>query len=184
MSCMLEHMDAYYLRRILRRLIDKEMDRTSNCSSWGREEIKCVQSSYLIIKVRSPNSGTLLKFPLLKFSGTLNHKLSKMFFLLWRSEDICLEIWRGLIQPSDFKNGLPKPTYELTVKGGDKVKHTNRRNRGYKYKFVTLWFIIDDFRLYDINYYYGMILVYISVIYAIRCMVLYYYKYNFVTLCY
>ncbi|KAI5395096.1 hypothetical protein KIW84_061630 [Lathyrus oleraceus] len=26
MSCMLEHMDAYYLRRILRRLIDKEMD--------------------------------------------------------------------------------------------------------------------------------------------------------------
>lgn len=31
MSCMMEHMDAYYLRRILRRLIDKEMDRTSNC---------------------------------------------------------------------------------------------------------------------------------------------------------
>lgn len=26
MSCMMEHMDAYYLRRILRRLIDKEMD--------------------------------------------------------------------------------------------------------------------------------------------------------------
>ncbi|CAJ2652405.1 unnamed protein product [Trifolium pratense] len=99
-----------------------------------------------------------------------------MFFLLWRSEDICLEIWRGLIQPSDFKNGLPKPTYELTVKGGDKVKHTNRRNRGYKYKFVTLWFIIYDFRLYDINYYHGMILVYISIIYAIRCMVLYYYS--------
>ncbi|XP_059437813.1 lysine-specific demethylase JMJ31 isoform X2 [Corylus avellana] len=33
MTCMLEHMDAYYLRRILRRLTDKEMDQVLNKTS-------------------------------------------------------------------------------------------------------------------------------------------------------
>lgn len=33
MSGMSEHMDAYYLRRILKRLTDKEMDRTKCYSS-------------------------------------------------------------------------------------------------------------------------------------------------------
>ncbi|KAG5051793.1 hypothetical protein JHK87_003991 [Glycine soja] len=42
MSCMLEHMDAYYLRRILRRLIDKEMDRTNYCLSWGWGKLSCL----------------------------------------------------------------------------------------------------------------------------------------------
>lgn len=48
MSCMLEHMDSYYLRRILRRLIDKEMDRTNYYLNWGWE-LGCMYASSLIM---------------------------------------------------------------------------------------------------------------------------------------
>ncbi|XP_027365269.1 uncharacterized protein LOC113872152 isoform X2 [Abrus precatorius] len=57
MSCMLEHMDAYYLRRILRRLIDKEMDqlllklgigktRTSECKLPNKGRADHVNGNY------------------------------------------------------------------------------------------------------------------------------------------
>lgn len=41
MSNMLEHMDAYYLRRILRRLMDKEMNQVLPKASPGTEKLKC-----------------------------------------------------------------------------------------------------------------------------------------------
>ncbi|KAI4301196.1 hypothetical protein L6164_034499 [Bauhinia variegata] len=48
MSCLLEHMDAYYLRRILRRLIDKEMYHLLHMSGMGKTRM----SSYKL-----PDSG-------------------------------------------------------------------------------------------------------------------------------
>lgn len=54
MSCMLEHMDSYYLRRILRRLIDKEMDRTNYCLNWGWELGGVYASSLLMEKQIMP----------------------------------------------------------------------------------------------------------------------------------
>ncbi|XP_028758412.1 uncharacterized protein LOC114717446 isoform X2 [Neltuma alba] len=39
MSCMLEHMDTYYLRRILRRLIDKEMDQLLEKSGMSKTKV-------------------------------------------------------------------------------------------------------------------------------------------------
>ncbi|XP_045833668.1 uncharacterized protein LOC123924744 [Trifolium pratense] len=43
MSCMLEHMDAYYLRRILRRLIDKEMDQQLLKLGTGRNKMCAIK---------------------------------------------------------------------------------------------------------------------------------------------
>ncbi|XP_022155805.1 uncharacterized protein LOC111022839 isoform X2 [Momordica charantia] len=53
MSSMSEHMDAYYLRRILRRLMDKEMNKVlqvPSCSIAKMDEMKCHERDVLNIK--------------------------------------------------------------------------------------------------------------------------------------
>ncbi|KAF7818365.1 jmjC domain-containing protein C isoform X1 [Senna tora] len=61
MSCMLEHMDSYYLRRILRRLIDKEMGLQSvmNIFNLGQDQLlqQSGMSKTRMCAYKQPNNG-------------------------------------------------------------------------------------------------------------------------------
>ncbi|KAK7393498.1 hypothetical protein VNO78_22056 [Psophocarpus tetragonolobus] len=61
MSCMVEHMDAYYLRRILRRLIDKEMDELLLKLGMGTRMCECKLPKNGQADHANENCGQLLK---------------------------------------------------------------------------------------------------------------------------